>query len=366
MNCPKCNALNDDNASVCINCGELLDTEDEFAPALDKNARLEEIQQRRMKKKVKQRRKKIIGICIAIIAVAAAAVYGVYKVKNNIEDDPDNIVVITPSVLPTQTLEPIINPEETLFPDPAITDLPLIETPVIVGETPAVAVTTPIPTEKAPVIAEKTPMPVITKKPALPKKPASTAPAAKPTARPAAKETFPAATVVQTPVEQGKSMNSQTVQVLSVETAPVTGESVAKFVIGNETYFAYASADAFASGVPGIYSIDAVASDDVYYGLPVYVMLDIDAVSKGEYIIADSSARLLTETDLQGLSKAQLELARNEIFARHGRAFKRADIQNYFESKSWYKKDANYNYGNDYANLSEIELTNAKFILAHE
>ena len=366
MNCPKCNALNEDNASVCINCGELLDTEDEFAPALDKNARLEEIQQRRIRKKVKQRRKKVIGICIAIAAVVAAAAYGVYSFKNNLEDDPSNVVVITPSVLPAQTLEPTIIPEETPLIDPTATDLPLTELPVITGEAPIVGAVTSLPTEKAPVVAEKTPMPVITKKPAATKKPASTPKAAKPTAKPVPKETFEAATVTQTPVEQGKPINSQIVQVLSVEKAAATGEPVAKLAMGNEIYFAYANTDAFPAGVPGVYSIHAVPSNDIYYGQPVYVMLSINEVSKGDYIIADSSSRLLTEPDLQGLTKAQLELARNEIFARHGRAFKRADIQSYFESKSWYKQNPNYNYTNDYANLSDIELTNARFILAHE
>lgn len=341
MNCPKCNALNDDNASVCINCGELLDTEDEFAPALDKNARLEEIQLRRMKKKIRQRRKKIIGICIAVIAVAAAATYGVHNFRNNTGNIPDDeVVVVTPSV-PTESPEPTAAPEETLTPEPAVTEAPILEEPVIIDEPLA---------------------PVITKKPAPAKKPVSSAPIPKPPV----KEPFPAGTIKQEPIAQGSPISAQLAEVMAVETAQVTGKSIAKLVIGSETYFAYANADAFSHGVPGTYSIDAVATEDVYYGLPVYNITDIDGFSKDGYVIADSSVRLLTEADLQGLSKAQLEIARNEIFARHGRAFKRADIQSFFESRSWYKKNENYNYVNDYSNLSDIELTNSKFILAYE
>ena len=339
MNCPKCNTLNDDNAAVCINCGELLDTEDEFAPALDKNARLEEIQLRRMKKKIRQRRKKIISICIALIAIAAAVAYGVYNLKNKIEDDPSGVVIVTPSVLPTETPEPTVLPEETPLSEPVITDAPILAEPV-----------------------EETPTPVITKKPAPAKKPVS----AKPTAKPIVKEQFPAGTIATTPIVQGNPISSQLTEVLAVEAAAATGKTIAKFVIGGETYFAYANADTFSFGVPGTYAIDAVATEDIYYGLPVYNITDIDGFSKDGYVIADSSTRLLTEADLQGLSKAQLEIARNEIFARHGRTFKRADIQSFFESRSWYKKNDNYNYVNDYSNLSDIELTNSKFILAHE
>ena len=38
----------------------------------------------------------------------------------------------------------------------------------------------------------------------------------------------------------------------------------------------------------------------------------------------------------KGLTKEQLGLARNEIFARHGRMFDTAEIQQYFDSRSWY------------------------------
>ncbi len=39
------------------------------------------------------------------------------------------------------------------------------------------------------------------------------------------------------------------------------------------------------------------------------------------FIIPDSNMRYLTEDDLRGLSKDQLEIARNEIYARHGYQF---------------------------------------------
>lgn len=40
--------------------------------------------------------------------------------------------------------------------------------------------------------------------------------------------------------------------------------------------------------------------------------------------------------ELEEMSDYELYLARNEIFARHGRIFKNSDLQEYFGSKSWY------------------------------
>lgn len=55
-----------------------------------------------------------------------------------------------------------------------------------------------------------------------------------------------------------------------------------------------------------------------------------------EYIIADSDCRYLTREELSGLSADELRLARNEIYARHGRIFQSEDLNAYFNSLSWY------------------------------
>lgn len=44
----------------------------------------------------------------------------------------------------------------------------------------------------------------------------------------------------------------------------------------------------------------------------------------------------LSDADLRGLSKSQLRILRNTIYARHGRKFKSKDLQNYFRGFSWY------------------------------
>ena len=59
-------------------------------------------------------------------------------------------------------------------------------------------------------------------------------------------------------------------------------------------------------------------------------------VSEGTYICPNSNSRYLVKADLVGLSSWELLLARNEIFARHGRKFVDENIQAYFNSQSWY------------------------------
>lgn len=58
--------------------------------------------------------------------------------------------------------------------------------------------------------------------------------------------------------------------------------------------------------------------------------------SDRDYIIADSDRRYLTEGEIRNLTLKEINYAKNEIYARHGRKFKSAELQNYFNSKSWY------------------------------
>ena len=62
-----------------------------------------------------------------------------------------------------------------------------------------------------------------------------------------------------------------------------------------------------------------------------------DSSVDGDYILEGSDSRYITEKEVENLSEAERRLAKNEIYARHGRMFDSADLQDYFESKSWYK-----------------------------
>lgn len=56
-----------------------------------------------------------------------------------------------------------------------------------------------------------------------------------------------------------------------------------------------------------------------------------------DYIFPESSTALLSGEDLLKADPESLRLARNEIFARHGRKFDAEDLRSYFEGKSWYQ-----------------------------
>jgi uncharacterized caspase-like protein len=62
--------------------------------------------------------------------------------------------------------------------------------------------------------------------------------------------------------------------------------------------------------------------------------------TQSDFIFPDSSIRLLTTADLQPLSKDNLRIARNEIFARRGRYFQAPDLIAYFSRFPWYRPNS--------------------------
>ena len=84
-----------------------------------------------------------------------------------------------------------------------------------------------------------------------------------------------------------------------------------------------------------------------------------------DYIIADSSARYLTNADLKSLSQWEIRVARNEIYARHGRKFTTKELQDYFDSKDWYSGTiAADKFNTDV--LNTVEKANLQFIVEYE
>ncbi len=84
------------------------------------------------------------------------------------------------------------------------------------------------------------------------------------------------------------------------------------------------------------------------------------------YILPDSDSRKLKKSDLQGLNKKQLRLARNELFARHGVVFDVADLDNYFATKSWYEPKITLEDFEAQGGLSAIEEANVVLISKRE
>jgi hypothetical protein len=72
--------------------------------------------------------------------------------------------------------------------------------------------------------------------------------------------------------------------------------------------------------------------------------------------------RLVTDEDLEGKSKWELDVMRNEIYARHGRRFKRTDLQQYFDREPWYapRTDPGDRFPTEL--LSDVQVKNVEFI----
>ncbi|PRR83584.1 YARHG domain-containing protein [Clostridium vincentii] len=83
-----------------------------------------------------------------------------------------------------------------------------------------------------------------------------------------------------------------------------------------------------------------------------------------DYILKESSNTYITDEDIKSLSKDELALCRNEIYARHGYVFNEEKFKSYFANKSWYAPNPSYD-GTD-STLNEYEIANYKLIQAWE
>lgn len=64
---------------------------------------------------------------------------------------------------------------------------------------------------------------------------------------------------------------------------------------------------------------------------------DSESEQESEYILPDSDSRYIKKKELKGLSQEECRIARNEIYARHGRKFSDVSLQAYFDAQDWYE-----------------------------
>ncbi len=81
---------------------------------------------------------------------------------------------------------------------------------------------------------------------------------------------------------------------------------------------------------------DEEYDDDVYDDMEMEEAEE-DEVTDSDYIFPNSDSEYLTKSDIKGMSKSEINLAKNELYARHGRKFKSKELQDYFDSKDWYE-----------------------------
>ena len=83
------------------------------------------------------------------------------------------------------------------------------------------------------------------------------------------------------------------------------------------------------------------------------------------YMIEGSDSRFLEDSDLKGMSKQDLRIARNEIYARHGCSFKDKVLNSFFTSKAWYNPTVSVG-DFDESVFNKYERANVKKILEKE
>lgn len=80
------------------------------------------------------------------------------------------------------------------------------------------------------------------------------------------------------------------------------------------------------------------------------------------YLMPQSAERLLSDTDVEGMTYDEMQMVINEIYARHGRKFASAEVQEYFNQQSWYQGTVEpENFSESVFN--QIESQNIQFLL---
>ena len=121
-----------------------------------------------------------------------------------------------------------------------------------------------------------------------------------------------------------------------------------------------------------IYSEGVVSSQSIPKGetvrdgdtVTLYVSLgpDEDTYDNGDYILPDSDIEYISVSEIEGMSKEELTLALNEIYARHGLMFNTSSIQEHFNSKSWYVPSIRPGHFND-SQFNDYERHNVDTIV---
>lgn len=368
MYCKNCGAEIYEGDAVCPECGMEITAQNE-EPREDsqrtRREKLDEIKQRRDLKRKKEQKRRVIAIAVLVAAIVAIAGGVLAWLNSNFGervtvDDPKNTAV--PIYEPSETPVPSPTPEETQIP----------------SESPAATQTvteTPVPSEIAATASPAAAAENAAKATAAPKA------SAKPTAAAAKKPK------TSSPVTVGAAIQNKYVMLDNVYVSKTTGAYIMSFKMGGTTYYANVNKGTSKSQISGkYYYITAHPTDAVYNGMPVYEITSMTKKSQtaasatkapasvnystsenpSDYVLPNSSSAYITDAELARLTESQLSIAKNEIYARHGRKFKNSELQKYFESKSWYSVNPNYNYTNDSANLTQLEKTNLLKILNYK
>jgi hypothetical protein len=85
-------------------------------------------------------------------------------------------------------------------------------------------------------------------------------------------------------------------------------------------------------------------------------------IASDQVFVLNASKKLLSEEQLKNLTKLDMEIIRNTIFARHGYSFKRTSLRYFFESAYWYVPVSN----NIDKDLTKLEKENIALLTRME
>ncbi len=93
---------------------------------------------------------------------------------------------------------------------------------------------------------------------------------------------------------------------------------------------------------------------------------DEEDINDSDFVLPNSSSEYLSMDDLDGLMKNECRIARNEVYARHGRIFKDEGLRDYFNQFDWYEPTIDPDDFNDDSILSDVEKKNLDLITDYE
>lgn len=115
----------------------------------------------------------------------------------------------------------------------------------------------------------------------------------------------------------------------------------------------------------GIISLSESEPYDESFPLAGNYITDEIAEGNCEFVFPEDDVFPIDASDLNGKTPAECKIARNEIYARHGRMFQDEQLQGYFDTCSWYRgTTAPENFSDTV--LNEIEKANLQTIAEYE
>lgn len=131
-------------------------------------------------------------------------------------------------------------------------------------------------------------------------------------------------------------------------------------------YYGYQTLDDLYKAVVAYYMDSYNHEDNVDESIaPETVVEEEPETDETGFIFPDSDTELLTMADLEGLSAQECKIARNEIYARHGRKFQDEELQAHFKACDWYEGTIDPDDFKE-TDLTDTEIANKDLIVAYE